>query len=80
MDPKAAAWPKLGCGVGLRSQHYARVTAETPRVDWFEAITENYMDSGGRPMRILEEVRRHYPVALHGVALSIGSADPLDEG
>ncbi len=47
-------------------------------MDWFEAVTENFMDSGGQPLRILEEVRRHYPVALHGVSLSIGSADPLD--
>jgi hypothetical protein len=47
-------------------------------MDWFEAISENYMDSGGRPLHILEEVRRRYPVALHGVSLSIGSTDPLD--
>jgi len=47
-------------------------------MDWFEAISENSMDSGGRPLAILEAVRRHYPVALHGVSLSIGSADPLN--
>jgi hypothetical protein len=47
-------------------------------VDWFEAITENYLDTSGRPLWVLEQVRRDYPVALHGVALSIGSADPLD--
>ncbi|MCG3176788.1 MAG: hypothetical protein MOGMAGMI_01752 [Candidatus Omnitrophica bacterium] len=70
-------WPRLGCGVGLRSTHYDTVLSEHPRMDWFEAITENFMDSGGRPVRILEEVRRRYPVALHGVSLSIGSADPL---
>jgi hypothetical protein len=46
-------------------------------MDWFEAVTENYMDSGGRPVQILEQVRKHYPVALHGVSLSIGSVDPL---
>lgn len=46
-------------------------------MDWFEAITENYMDSGGRPVHILEQVRAHYSVALHGVSLSIGSVDPL---
>lgn len=71
-------WPLLGCGVGLRTQHYARVTEEWPKMDWFEAVTENFMDSGGRPIRVLEEVRAHYPVALHGVSLSVGSADPLD--
>ncbi len=48
------------------------------RVDWFEAITENYIDSGGRPLHVLERVRHDFPVALHGVALSIGSADPLN--
>jgi len=70
----------LGCGVGLRSQHYPVITSEWPAVDWFEAITENYMDTGGRPLEILESVRKHYPVALHGVALSIGSVDRLNEG
>lgn len=72
-------WPLLGCGVGLRTQHYALVTEERPKMDWFEAVTENFMDSGGRPIRILEEVRKNYPVALHGVSLSVGSADPLDK-
>ena len=71
-------WPTLGCGVGLRTEHYGLITREWPRMDWFEAISENFMDSGGRPLRILEEVRRHYPVALHGVSLSIGSTDPLN--
>ena len=71
-------WPKLGCGVGLRSEHYDVITAQWPALDWFEAISENYMDSGGRPLAILEQVRRRYPVALHGVSLSIGSTDPLD--
>ena len=69
----------LGCGVGLRSEHYAHIMGEWPAVDWFEAISENFMDTGGRPLHVLEEVRRRYPVALHGVSLSIGSADPLDE-
>ena len=72
------SWPRLGFGVGLRAEHYEDVLGDGPRrVDWFEAITENYMDSGGRPLHVLEEVRRDYPVALHGVSLSIGSADDL---
>jgi uncharacterized protein (UPF0276 family) len=74
------AWPKLGSGIGLRTPHYQEILEGNPRVDWFEAVTENFMDSGGRPVRVLEEIRRRYPVALHGVALSIGSADPLDKG
>ena len=68
--------PELGVGVGLRSKHYSMILSEWPRMDWFEAITENFMDSGGQPLHILEKVRERYPVALHGVSLSIGSADP----
>ncbi|MFN8643396.1 MAG: DUF692 domain-containing protein [Candidatus Binatia bacterium] len=71
-------WPTLGYGVGLRAAHYAHVLAERPPVDWFEALTENYLDTGGRPLHVLEQVRRDYPVALHGVGLSIGGTDPLD--
>ncbi len=69
----------LGFGVGLRTSHYTAILNEWPRVDWFEAITENYLDSGGRPVHILEQVRQKYPIALHGVSLSIGSVDPLDQ-
>ena len=72
-------WPLLGCGIGLRTEHYEDITRDWPRVDWFEALSENFMDSGGRPLAVLEDVRRRYPIALHGVSLSIGSADPLDE-
>ncbi len=72
-------WPRLGCGVGLRTEHYEHITTQWPRMDWFEAISENFMDSGGRPLAILESVRQRYPVALHGVSLSIGSTDPLNE-
>lgn len=74
------SWPALGCGVGLRSEHYSQILRDGPRMDWFEAISENFMETGGRPLEVLEEVRRRYPVALHGVSLSIGSADPLDAG
>ena len=69
----------MGCGVGLRTEHYDDILRDWPRMDWFEAISENFMDSGGRPLQILEAVRRRYPVALHGVSLSIGSTDPLDQ-
>ena len=70
---------KLGCGVGLRTTHYSYILEKWPKVDWFEAISENYMDSGGRPLQILEKVRSRYPVALHGVSLSLGSTDPLNQ-
>lgn len=48
-------------------------------VDWFEVITENFLVDGGNPRRVLREVRAHTPIALHGVSLSIGSTDPLDQ-
>jgi uncharacterized protein (UPF0276 family) len=68
----------LGHGVGLRRQHHQRVLSAPTRVDWFEVISENFMVDGGAPLDLLDRVRREYPVVLHGVSLSIGSADPLD--
>ena len=79
MNSDSCSWPILGCGVGLRSPHYPVITEKWPKMDWFEAISENYMDTGGRPLRILEQVRHHYPIALHGTALSIGSSDLLNQ-
>ncbi len=71
-------WPSQGCGVGLRNKHYQFILSEWPKIDWFEAVTENFLDTGGRPLKVLQEIRQHYPVALHGVSLSIGSCDALD--
>jgi uncharacterized protein (UPF0276 family) len=67
-------------GVGLRPVHYPHLTGK-PRttVAWFEAISENYMDSGGRPLSVLESVRSEHPVALHGVSLSIGYKPPAGD-
>ena len=72
-------FPHLGHGIGLRNEHYQQVVSEHPNVDWFEVISENFMVPGGNPRRVLRAVREHYPVVLHGVSLSIGSTDPLDE-
>ena len=69
----------LGYGVGLRPPHYGHVLETRPAVDWFEAISENFLVAGGRPLHVLERVRADYPVVLHGVSLSIGSTDPLNE-
>ncbi|MFO1085413.1 MAG: DUF692 domain-containing protein [Reyranellaceae bacterium] len=68
----------IGFGLGLRPEHYEEIAANPGRVDWFEALSENYMVSGGSPLHWLERIRRDYPIALHGVSLSIGSIDPLD--
>ena len=69
----------LGHGIGLRTNHFARFLEERPPVDWVEVVTENFMADGGRPIAVLEKVRRDMPVVLHGVSLSIGSIDPLSE-
>jgi uncharacterized protein (UPF0276 family) len=73
----AYAAPQLGHGVGLRNKHFSEYLAEAPPVEWVEAVSENFMAAGGRPLSILEKVRRDVPVALHGVSLSIGGTDPL---
>jgi uncharacterized protein (UPF0276 family) len=70
---------KLGHGVGLRTKHYAQFLEERPSVAWVEAISENFMGLGGRPLAVLEKVRRDRPVVLHGVGLSIGAVEPFDE-
>jgi uncharacterized protein len=70
----------LGLGVGLRTVHFAHILRENPAVDWFEIISENFMDSGGRPRYVLDQIAERYPIVMHGVSLSIGSTDPLDFG
>lgn len=71
-------FPFLGFGVGLRRPHYSHILEKHPAIDWFEVISENFMVAGGRPLEVLDAVRAQYPVVLHGVSMSIGSADPLD--
>jgi len=67
-----------GFGLGLRPQHYEEIVEAPGKVSWFEALSENYMVPGGKPLHWLERFRRDYPMAMHGVSLSIGSTDPLD--
>ena len=71
-------YPDLGFGIGLRSVHYEHILENNPKIDWFEILSENYMDTGGRPLWILDRVAERYPVVLHGVSLSVGSVDPID--
>jgi len=73
------AVPFLGHGIGLRTKHFPALWDGTARVDWFEAISENFMVDGGRPRAALERARGIAPLVLHGVSLSIGSTDPLDD-
>jgi uncharacterized protein (UPF0276 family) len=69
----------LGHGIGLRTKHYSHVLDGTARADWFEVVSENFMIRGGRPLAVLERARATAPVVLHGVSLSLGGTDPLDE-
>lgn len=67
-------------GVGLRAPHVREVLERRPPVAWFEVHSENYFADGGAALAALDRVRADYPVALHGVGMSLGSADPLDAG
>lgn len=71
-------FPNLGFGLGLRVPHYTHIFEHQPKVDWFEIISENFMDTGGRPQRNLAKMREHYPIVMHGVAMSIGTVDPIN--
>ena len=66
-------------GIGLRDPHHRQVLAELPGVSWLEVHSENFFGPGGRPLRVLEAVRRHYPLSLHGVGMSLGSSDALSK-
>lgn len=72
MDPGAV-------GIGLRAPHYAELLERRPALGFVEAHSENYFCEGGTPLAWLERVRALYPLSLHGVGLSLGSCDPLDE-
>ncbi|HET9763659.1 MAG TPA: DUF692 family protein, partial [Casimicrobiaceae bacterium] len=79
MKPKndSAALPSAA-GIGLRAPHITRVRQERPAVGWFEVHSENYFLDGGPALAALDAIRSDYPIALHGVGLSLGSADSLD--
>ncbi len=78
MSESRLGHPNLGLGLGLRSVHFPYILEHLPAVDWFEIISENFMDSQGRPRQVLEQIASRYPVVMHGVSLSIGSSDPLN--
>ena len=78
MKARRLGHPNLGLGLGLRTVHFQHILENHPAVDWFEVISENFMDSRGRPRYVVEQIAERYPVVMHGVSLSIGSSDPLD--
>ncbi|MEZ5468269.1 MAG: DUF692 domain-containing protein [Lysobacterales bacterium] len=67
-----------GAGIGLRAPHHAELLIRLPRLALIEVHSENHFGLGGAPLQLLREVREHYPLSLHGVGLSLGSADALD--
>ena len=69
----------IGFGLGLRPVHYPAILDGATGIDWFEIISENYMIGGGQAIRNLMRVRDRYPLVMHGVSLSIGSTDPLNQ-
>ncbi|MDX1376467.1 MAG: DUF692 domain-containing protein [Burkholderiales bacterium] len=74
----AVSIPSPGYGLGLRPPHYSALLEAPQRVDWLEAISENYLVPGGKPLRVLDALRERYPIVLHGVSMSIGAARGLD--
>lgn len=68
----------VGFGLGLRREHYETILSTQPDLDWFEILTENYLVDGGKPLHYLDRIRELYPLAMHGVSLSIGGSDALD--
>jgi len=71
--------PHLGFGLGLRSEHYLDLIENRYPIDWLEILSENYMVAGGKPLYYLDKICERYPVVMHGVSLSIGSVDSLNE-
>lgn len=71
-------FPYLGFGLGFRPTHFSDIIEHKPDVDWFEVISENYMDTGGPQRRILDQLKERYPLVMHGVSLSIGTVDPIN--
>ena len=78
MIKKRWSFRDLGIGIGLRTDHYDHILSTFPKIDWFEVLSENYMDTCGRPLYILDQIVERYPVALHGVSMGIGNTDPLN--
>jgi len=73
----AAPPPPVGAGIGLRQPHYREVFERRPALAFVEVHSENFFLAGGASMHALERARAAYPVSLHGVGLSLGSADRL---
>ena len=74
----SALLPFLGYGLGLRSAYYQQILEQSPDVDWFEVVSENFMVQGGKALYYLDAIAERYPLVMHGVSLSIGGPHALD--
>lgn len=74
------SYPDLGFGLGLRAPHYDTVLNKRPKsVDWLEVVSENFIEAHRGYWDFLSDLRADYPIVMHGVSLSIGSTDPLND-
>jgi len=71
--------PLEGVGLGLRACHYSYIESEKPNVPWFEVLSDNYLQEEGPSLTHLETICASYPITLHGVGMSLGSCDPLNQ-
>src|SRR5260370_23998353 len=71
-------YPDLGFGIGLRTVHFQHILKNNPAIDWFEVLSENCMDTGGRALRVVDNVGERYPVVRHSLSLSGRSTDAGD--
>ena len=78
-DQRAGPAPAINAGVGLRAPHYRDFLEQRPNVGWLEVHTENFLDRSGWDWHVLSQLRRDYPVSLHGVGLGLGSARGFSE-
>lgn len=70
--------PARALGLGLRTVHYGELLAAPPQVDFLEVLSENYMHTGGKPIRMLDRIAERYPLVLHGVSMNVAGTDPID--
>ena len=73
------ALDRAAAGIGLRAPHYAELWRRRPGLGFVEVHSENFFGAGGPALDWLERFRGAYPLSLHGVGLSLGSVDALDE-
>jgi uncharacterized protein len=80
LSPAAPATPAPGiAGIGLRTPHYQEVLAQQPPLAFLEVHSENFFGEGGQPLRYIDRIREDYEISLHGVGMSLGSADALSK-